>query len=52
MKKFISFLLVAVMLVVCGGQRSYAENTDYVPQRSDYSFRSDVRTVNEDGDVR
>ena len=28
-----------------------AEDTDYVPQRSDYSFRSDVRTVNEDGDV-
>jgi hypothetical protein len=29
-----------------------AEDTDYVPQRSDYSFRSDVRTVNEDGEVR
>ena len=29
-----------------------AEDTDYVPQRSDYSFRSDVRTVTEDGDVR
>ena len=28
-----------------------AEDTDYVPQRSDYSFRSDVRTVNEDGEV-
>ena len=29
-----------------------AEDTGYVPQRSDYSFRSDVRTVNEDGEVR
>ena len=28
-----------------------AEDTDYVPQRSDYSFRSDVRTITEDGDV-
>jgi len=25
-----------------------AEDTDYVPQRSDYSFRSDVRTITED----
>ena len=29
-----------------------AEDTDYVPQRSDYSFRSDVRTITEDGEVR
>ena len=29
-----------------------AEDTDYVPQRSDYSFRSEVRVVNEDGEVR
>lgn len=28
-----------------------AENTEYVPLRSDYSFRSDVRTITEDGDV-
>ena len=28
-----------------------AEDTGYVPQRSDYSFRSDVRVVNEDGEV-
>ena len=25
-----------------------AEDTDYVPQRSDYSFRTDVRTITED----
>ena len=29
-----------------------AEDTDYVPQRSDYSFRSDVRTITEDEEVR
>ena len=29
-----------------------ADDTDYVPQRSDYSFRSDVRVVNDDGEVR
>lgn len=28
-----------------------AEDTDYVPQRSDYSFRSDVRTITEEGEV-
>ena len=28
-----------------------AEEADYVPQRSDYSIRSDVRTVTEDGEV-
>lgn len=29
-----------------------AEDADDVPQRSDYSFRSDVRTITEDGEVR
>ena len=29
-----------------------AEDADYVPQRSDYSFHSDVRTITEDGEVR
>ena len=29
-----------------------AEDTYYVPQRSDYSFRSDVRTITEDDEVR
>ena len=28
-----------------------AEDADYVPQRSDYSFRSDVRTITEEGEV-
>ena len=66
----ILYVLVPMMLLACGGQKSpqdgghgigidsatvaqiNAEDTDYVPQRSDYSFRSDVRTVNEDGEVR
>ena len=70
MKKILLFLLVAMMLAACGGQKSPqdgghgigidsatvaqidAEDTDYVPQRSDYSFRSDVRTITEDGEVR
>ena len=29
-----------------------AEDTDYVPQRSDYSFRSELRTITEDDEVR
>lgn len=29
-----------------------SENADYVPQRSDYSFRSEVRTIKEDDEVR
>ena len=66
MKKSLSLLVVAMMLVACGGQKSPqdggqgigvdsatvaqidAEDTDYVPQRSDYSFRTDVRTITED----
>ena len=28
-----------------------SEDADYVPQRSDYSFRSDVRTIKEDDEV-
>ena len=52
MKKSFLFMVAATMLTACGGQKSpQAEETEYVPQRSDYSFRSDVRTVNEDGEV-
>ena len=29
-----------------------SENANYVPQRSDYSFRTDVRTIKEDDEVR
>jgi hypothetical protein len=44
-------MVVAAMLAACVGQTS-AQDTDYIPQRSDYSFRSDVRAINDDGDVR
>ena len=40
---------------ICLDSATVAQNnaaeTDYVPQRSDYSFRSDVRTLTEDGEV-
>ena len=44
-------MVVAAMLAAYGGQMS-AQDTDYVPQRSDYSFHSDVHAINDDGDVR
>ena len=47
----VRLLIVAMMVAACGGQMS-AQDTDYVPQRADYSFRSDVRAINDDGDVR
>ncbi len=49
MKKIFLFSLFAMMLSDCSGQKS---SQDYVPQRSDYSLRSDVRVVNDDGEVR
>ena len=47
----VRLLIVAMMVAACGGQMS-AQDIDYVPQRADYSFRSDVRAINDDGDVR
>ena len=47
----VKLMVVAAMLAACVGQTS-AQDTDYIPQRSDYSFRSDVRAINDDGDVR
>ena len=41
-------MVVAAMLAAYGGQMS-AQDTDYVPQRSDYSFHSDVHAINDDG---
>ena len=49
MKKIFLFSLFAMMLADCSGQKT---PQDYVPQRSDYSLRSDVRVVNDDGEVR
>lgn len=48
MKKIFLFSLFTMMLADCSGQKS---PQDYVPQRSDYSLRSDVRVVNDDGEV-
>ena len=47
--KSLLLLVVATIVAACGGQKP---SQDYVPQRSDYTFRSDVRVVNEDGEVR
>ena len=47
--KSLLFMAVTTIVAACGGQKS---PQDYVPQRSDYSFRSEVRVVNEDDEVR
>ena len=44
------WVIAAFILVACGGKNGKTVDT-YVPQRADYSFRSDVRTINEDGEV-
>ena len=67
MKKMV-YLLLALAVIACGNKTAgtmkdadsakmiddtKAEtNEDYTPQRADYSFRTEVRTINEDGDVR
>ena len=62
----IAFLLALLTIVACGSNTGKTVNpadslaTDsvivpderYVPQRSDYTFRSEVRTINEDDEVR
>lgn len=61
------FFLLALAVIVCGnmtaGTFTYAESAivindnitepdeDYVPQRSDYTFRSEVKTTKEDDEV-
>ena len=66
MKKLLFWALTALVIVACGSKTAKTEtsvdsltaNSDsvpdenYVPQRSDYSFRTDVRAINDDGDVR
>ena len=66
MKQLILFLLVLLTITACGNKTSKAIDsadslaTDsvivsddiYVPARSDYTFRSDVRTITEDDEVR
>ena len=63
--KLIPFLLALLAISACGKTSKAIDATDsvstdsaivadgsYIPQRSDYSFRSEVRTINEDGEVR
>ena len=50
MKKLIYGALTVLVIVACGSKTAQAEN--YVPQRSDYTFRTEVRAINDDGDVR
>ena len=66
MKQLILFLLALLSFAACGNKTgktispSDSLATDsvvvpgesYVPQRSDYSFRTEVRTINEDDEVR
>lgn len=62
----LSLMLVAMTMVACGNKTGNAASTadsvsadsitaqsdDYVPQRSDYTFRSEVRSIVDDGEVR
>ena len=62
----IAFLLALLTITACGSKTGKTVNpadslaTDsvivpdesYIPQRSDYTFRSEVRTINEDDEVR
>ena len=58
MKKTLLLTMAAIILAACGDQKSpksggaqSSSDSDYVPQRSDYTFRSDVRVLNDEGDV-
>ena len=64
--KLILFLLVLLAISACGGQTGKASDSadslstdsvidpdeSYIPRRSEYTFRSEVRTINEDDEVR
>ena len=66
MKKLFFGALTAFVLVACGSKTAKAESSadsalatstiapdeNYVPQRSDYTFRTEVRAINDDGEVR
>ena len=65
-KTSIIVIMMLLVMVACGSKTSKVINSadstandfdasskeNYVPQRSDYTFRSEVRTINEDGEVR
>lgn len=64
--KLILFLLPLLAISACGGQTGKASDSadslstdsvidpdeSYIPRRSEYTFRSEVRTINEDDEVR
>lgn len=66
MKKLILFLLVLLTMTACGSKTGKAIDSadslatdsvivsdgSFVPTRSDYTFRSEVRTITEDDEVR
>ena len=66
MKKLLLWALTALVIVACGSKTTKVENSadsvattadvvldeNYIPKRSDYTFRTEVRTINDDGDVR
>ena len=66
MKKLLFGALTALLIVACGSKTAkagssadsltanadVASDENYVPQRSDYTFRTEVRAINDDGDVR
>ena len=61
-----ALVIAAITVVACGNKTANAASTadslsaddataqseDYTPKRSDYTFRSEVRTINDDGEVR
>jgi hypothetical protein len=49
MKKIILFVLVLLTVTACGNKT--VSDDSYVPSRSDYTFRSEVRTITEDTEV-
>ena len=66
MKKVLFGAFTALVIVACGSKTAQSESSadsaattsdsaladGYVPQRSDYTFRTEVRAINDDGDVR
>lgn len=58
MKKLLLWALAAFVFFACAGKTAKSESsldsvtTNYVPQRSDYTFRTEVRAINDDGEVR
>lgn len=50
MKRSFLLLITSLLIVACGSKTTKAE--DYVPKRSDYTFRTEVRAINDDGEVR